>query len=91
MRIEQLYPLHRDLLKEILAKYPQSETLVWCQEVPKNMGAWSFIAPRILETTSKSPIYIGRKGSASPAVGSLAVHRYEQKKLIESAFTAYAH
>ena len=91
LRIEQLYPLHRDLLKEILAKYPQSETLVWCQEEPKNMGAWSFIAPRILETTSKSPIYIGRKGSASPAVGSMAVHRYEQKKLIESAFTAYAH
>ena len=88
VRVEQLYPLHRDLLKQIFANYPQAKSIVWCQEEPKNMGAWSFIAPRILETTGKSPIYVGRKGSASPAVGSLAVHKYEQKKLIESAFTA---
>lgn len=75
-------------MKQIFANYPQAKYIVWCQEEPKNMGAWSFIAPRILETTGKSPIYVGRKGSASPAVGSLAVHKYEQKKLIESAFTA---
>jgi 2-oxoglutarate dehydrogenase E1 component len=87
IRIEQLYPLNTDLIERIVAKYPKAESIVWCQEEPKNMGGWSFIAPRLMETLGKLPSYAGRKESASPAVGSLARHRHEQKKLIEHAFS----
>ncbi|MGZ0654623.1 2-oxoglutarate dehydrogenase E1 component [Coraliomargarita sp. W4R72] len=87
IRIEQLYPLNTDLLERIAANYPKAKNIVWCQEEPKNMGAWSFIAPRLMESIGKLPAYAGRKESASPAVGSLAVHRHEQKKLIEKAFS----
>lgn len=87
IRIEQFYPLNTDLLKRIVANYPKAESIVWCQEEPQNMGGWSFIAPRLMETINKLPVYAGRKASASPAVGSLAVHKYEQKKLIEAAFS----
>ncbi len=87
IRIEQFYPLNTDLLKRIVANYPKAQSIVWCQEEPKNMGGWSFIAPRLMETIGKLPSYAGRKESASPAVGSLAVHRHEQKKLIEAAFS----
>ena len=87
IRIEQFYPLNTDLLERIVANYPKAQSVVWCQEEPKNMGGWSFIAPRLMETLGKLPSYAGRKESASPAVGSLAVHRHEQKKLIEKAFS----
>jgi len=87
IRIEQFYPLNTDLLERILSNYPKVKSVVWCQEEPKNMGGWSFIAPRLGETLGKLPLYAGRKESASPAVGSLAVHRHEQKKLIEHAFS----
>lgn len=86
VRIEQLYPLNTDLLESIVAKYSQASHIVWCQEEPKNMGAWSFIAPRLLETIGKAPAYAGRKEAASPAVGSLALHRHEQQSLVETAF-----
>ncbi len=87
IRIEQLYPLHSDLLKRIGDNYPKAQTVAWCQEEPKNMGAWTFISPRLMESLGKLPAYVGRKESASPAVGSLAVHKHEQKKIIESAFS----
>lgn len=87
IRIEQFYPLNTDLLERIVANYPKAKSVVWCQEEPKNMGGWTFIAPRLMETLGKFPEYAGRKSSASPAVGSLAVHRHEQKKLIEKAFS----
>jgi 2-oxoglutarate dehydrogenase E1 component len=87
IRIEQFYPLNADLLKRIVANYPKAKSIVWCQEEPKNMGGWNFISPRLMETIGKLPHYAGRKESASPAVGSLAMHRHEQKKLIEKAFS----
>lgn len=87
IRIEQLYPLNSDLLKRIGDNYPKAETIAWCQEEPKNMGAWTFISPRLMESLGKLPAYVGRKESASPAVGSLAVHKHEQKKIIKNAFS----
>ncbi len=86
IRIEQFYPLNSDLLQRIHANYPKAEKLVWCQEEPKNMGGWSFIAPRIMEAIEKMPVYAGRREAASPAVGSLAMHKREQAKLIQDAF-----
>ena len=86
VRLEQFYPLNTDLLKRIVANYPKAKDIVWCQEEPKNMGGWTFIAPRMMETIERMPRYAGRGEAASPAVGSLAIHKYEQAKLVEEAF-----
>jgi 2-oxoglutarate dehydrogenase E1 component len=86
VRIEQLYPLHSEQLKTILDQYTSAETFVWCQEESKNMGAWFYIWPLIEEIISKRPVYVGRDASASPAVGSLALHKKRQSELIETAF-----
>jgi 2-oxoglutarate dehydrogenase E1 component len=86
LRVEQLYPLNTERLKKLVGKYPDDAELVWCQEEPKNMGAWNFIMPLLLESFEKMPRYAGRKTSASPAVGSLAKHKRGQLRLIEDAF-----
>jgi len=86
VRVEQFYPLNGELIKKIVNKYPEDAEVVWCQEEPKNMGGWNFMMPRLLEIIEKMPRYAGRKQSASPAVGSLAKHKREQLRLIESAF-----
>ncbi len=87
IRIEQIYPLHYDLLSEIVARYPRAnKKWVWCQEEPENMGAWWHIHPR-LERLSQKPVrYAGRERSASPSAGSKAMHVREQKQLVEQAF-----
>ena len=87
IRIEQFYPLNDKLLKEVYSRYPNKKDLIWCQEEPKNMGGWSFISPRIMEALGQMPKYAGRSEAASPAVGSLAVHKHEQTKLVEAAFS----
>lgn len=86
VRIEQFYPLNADLLKRIAANYPKATDIVWCQEEPKNMGGWTFIAPRLMEALETMPRYAGRPEAASPAVGSLALHKREQAKLVREAF-----
>jgi 2-oxoglutarate dehydrogenase E1 component len=86
VRVEQLYPLHTERLKEIAAKYP-GVRLVWCQEESQNMGAWSWIYPQIADVFEKIPLYAGRGASASPAVGSLAIHKRELAGLLEDAYT----
>lgn len=88
LRIEQLYPLHVDRLKELAEKYSNADHIVWCQEEPKNMGAWSYIAPRLESIFQRKPAYAGRSRSASTAVGSLALHKYEQSELIAQAFSS---
>ncbi|TVP77148.1 MAG: 2-oxoglutarate dehydrogenase E1 component [Puniceicoccaceae bacterium] len=88
IRVEQLYPLNTDLLQRIAANYPKATNIIWCQEEPKNMGAWTFISTRLMESLNKMPTYVGRKESASPAVGSLAVHKREQARIIQAAFEA---
>jgi len=88
IRIEQFYPLNHDLLKKVVGKYPKDAKLVWCQEEPKNMGAWSFLMPRLMEIFDTMPRYVGRDEAASPAVGSLALHKREQSKLVKEAFEA---
>ena len=85
IRVEQLYLLHRNRLAELCDKY-DGATLVWCQEESQNMGAWSFIAPQLEHIFGRKPFYAGRDASASPAVGHLARHRYEQSALIKAAF-----
>lgn len=86
IRIEQLYPLNRNRLKEILNQYLDVKKLVWCQEESKNMGAWAYIATILEEIVGQKPFYAGRDASASPAVGSLSIHKTEQTELVKRAF-----
>jgi 2-oxoglutarate dehydrogenase E1 component len=85
VRIEQLYPLHKERLGEI-ARANAGARLVWCQEESQNMGAWSWIAPQLEKVFGRAPAYAGRDASSSPAVGSLALHRMELAGLLKDAF-----
>ncbi len=86
VRVEQLYPLHTERLGEIAAKY-EGARVVWCQEESQNMGAWTWICPKLADIFRKIPLYAGRDASASPAVGSLALHKLELAGLLEDAYT----
>ncbi len=86
IRVEQFYPVNEALLQRICGQYPDAR-INWVQEEPKNMGGWSFMAPIIIEVLGRKPNYVGRAPAASPATGSLALHRLEQRDLVEIAFT----
>ncbi len=86
VRVEQLYPLHRQRLSEIAAHYGGAK-LIWAQEESANMGAWNWIAPQLEEVFGRKPAYVGRDASASPAVGSLALHKLELTALLKEAFS----
>ncbi|KAE8676346.1 hypothetical protein F3Y22_tig00111618pilonHSYRG00007 [Hibiscus syriacus] len=90
-RVEQLCPFPYDLIQRELKRYPNAE-IVWCQEEPMNMGAFSYIAPRL--ATSMTSLgrrtfddirYIGRAPSASTATGFYSVHAKEQAELVQKA------
>ena len=88
IRIEQLYPYNEDLLKEIIQPFENATKFVWCQEEPLNMGAWSYIWPRLQNTVESHHVrYAGRNRASSPAPGSKAMHLREQKNLVEKAFS----
>jgi len=87
VRVEQLYPLHRDRLAEIADSYSRDARLIWCQEEPQNMGAWTFIAPQLEEIFGRKPAYAGREAASSPAVGLLALHRLQLANFLGQAFT----
>jgi 2-oxoglutarate dehydrogenase E1 component len=93
LRLEQLAPFPDRILAEELARFPKEAQLVWCQEEPMNMGAWSFVAPRIeavLEQVGMRhtrPAYAGRPPAASPATGLHEQHVREQTNLVETALT----
>ncbi len=86
VRVEQLYPLHRNRLSALADAYSRDARLVWCQEEPQNMGAWTFIAPQLEEIFGRKPIYAGRRAASSPAVGALARHKLELTALLQDAF-----
>jgi 2-oxoglutarate dehydrogenase E1 component len=92
LRVEELYPYpHADVV-DVLKRFPKAE-LVWCQEEPKNMGAWSFIAPWIEESldaaghTGKRPSYAGRAASASTATGYGSRHAKELAAFLDAALS----
>ena len=92
IRVEQLYPFPVEPIKKQLQLYGQAE-VVWCQEEPKNMGAWSFVAPLFEELLlqqkhrSTRAFYAGRAAAASPATGSMKRHELEQAQLVNIALT----
>jgi 2-oxoglutarate dehydrogenase E1 component len=87
VRIEQLYPFPAQKIKQILEDYPSIREVRWVQEEPRNMGAWTFVRDRIEAILSEDQTleYIGRPDRASPAVGKPAVHKTEQKQIINQA------
>jgi 2-oxoglutarate dehydrogenase E1 component len=88
IRIEQIYPFHEDMLREVTSRYPNSHAKwVWCQEEPLNMGAWTFIGPRLERFTSQRVRYAGRDRASSTAAGAKAIHVRQQAALVEAAFS----
>jgi 2-oxoglutarate dehydrogenase E1 component len=92
MRLEQLYPFPVKPLMVELSRFTQAE-VIWCQEEPRNMGPWTFVAPEIeavldsVDGRSKRLRYTGRPASASPATGLLRRHIKEQAALVNAALT----
>ncbi len=86
-RIEQLYPFPIELFKAEVAKYPHLQEFVWCQEEPKNQGAWYNSSHHFFDNLPPSikVTYAGREPSASPAVGNFRVHIDQQKAVVHSA------
>ena len=90
IRIEQLYPFPDAEMFSVIADYSQLETVVWCQEEPKNQGAWynsQHRLRRVLDLINKDlPLsFAGRLSSASPAAGYMALHLEQQENLIAEA------
>ncbi|MDR1350625.1 MAG: 2-oxoglutarate dehydrogenase E1 component [Zoogloeaceae bacterium] len=89
VRIEQLYPFPESSFTAEMAKYPKAAEIVWCQEEPRNQGAWYWFSSRQHLARSLGPkqdlLLVSRPAAASPAVGYLAKHNEQFKTLIESA------
>jgi 2-oxoglutarate dehydrogenase E1 component len=84
VRVEMLYPFPEDALRTLLGRFADAE-VVWAQEEPRNMGAWSFIAPLLREVSGREPRYVGRPLRASPAEGFADAHEREQRRIVSDA------
>ena len=92
LRVEQFYPFPAISMVNELERFKQAE-IVWCQEEPKNQGAWTFIEPNIewvltrIGAKYSRPTYVGRATSASPATGLASIHKSQQAALVDEALT----
>ena len=92
LRLEQFYPFPALALTKELERFKGAK-MVWCQEEPKNQGAWSFVEPNLewvltrISAKHTRPRYAGRSASASPATGLASAHKSQQAALIDSALT----
>jgi 2-oxoglutarate dehydrogenase E1 component len=88
VRVEQLYPWPEDAIDAVLRRYPSAREVVWIQEEPENMGAWSFAHGRLhrLLRDRFTLTHVSRTESASPATGSAALHHLEHEDLLARAF-----
>jgi 2-oxoglutarate dehydrogenase E1 component len=89
VRVEQFYPFPEEQLLAVLRRYKKAEQWIWVQEESQNMGGWTFMEPR-LRGLGYQFDYVGRDASASPATGSLTVHKREQKEIVEAAVAGHA-
>src|SRR5581483_3159241 len=91
LRVEQLYPFPAKALITELARFRQAD-MVWCQEEPKNMGAWTFIDPYLewvleqIGADRKRARYVGRAASAATATGLMSKHLAQFNAFVEEAF-----
>jgi 2-oxoglutarate dehydrogenase E1 component len=91
LRVEQIYPFPLKAMGDLLSRFPSAE-IVWCQEEPQNMGAWTFAEPRLyavlegLANGGKRAVrYAGRPASASTATGLMSKHMAQRDQFIEEA------
>jgi len=93
LRVEQLYPFPLKTLVNALSRFKKAD-IVWCQEEPKNMGAWSFVEPYLewvlgqCGSKSKRPRYVGRPASAATASGLMSKHLAQLQAFLDDAFSA---
>jgi len=85
VRLEQFYPFPDADIRGLVDLYPNTDVWVWCQEEPRNMGAWQFVNPLFEEELGMRLRYAGRMASASPAAGSMKVHNFEQEIIMKQA------
>ena len=87
-RVELLYPFPEDRIKEVLDGYPNLQEILWVQEEPQNMGAWTFVEPRVRELVGGGlpVLYVGKPPRPSPAQGSAKFHKQEHVAIVRSAF-----
>jgi 2-oxoglutarate dehydrogenase E1 component len=89
VRVERLYPFPAAELQAAVGRCSPEAEIVWCQEEPRNMGAWRFVRERFLDgdvgAGGRPLLYAGRAASAAPAPGSLKVHLAEQEPLVREA------
>jgi len=83
IRIEQLFPLHKEKIQNIIDRYPNVEEYIWAQEEPRNMGAWSYVLQRfeLVDLTVRSRNYY-----AVPAAGSTTRYKKRHQAVIDSVF-----
>jgi 2-oxoglutarate dehydrogenase E1 component len=92
MRVEQLYPVPLKALVHELARFKNAE-VVWCQEEPRNMGAWHFIEPYLewvlnqIHAPNRRPRYAGRAASAATATGLMSKHLAQLKAMLDEALS----
>src|SRR5665213_2220390 len=89
VRVEELYPWPHEEIAAVVDSYPAIEDVVWAQEEPKNMGAWTFVWPRLRVSTGNAITirYIGRSERASPAEGYAEPHKVEQTRIVTDVLT----
>jgi len=83
IRLEQLYPLPLERMREVIARYPNAGRYVWSQEEPANMGAWTYITRNFKEVEL---LMVARPESGTPATGSARLHVLRQQKIIDKSF-----
>ena len=92
MRFEQFYPFPAQSAVKELERFKGAQ-MIWCQEEPKNQGAWTFIEPNLewvlgrIKAKHTRPVYVGRSTSASPATGLASNHKAQQAALVDEALT----
>lgn len=92
MRVEQLYPVPLKALVAELSRFKKAE-VIWCQEEPRNMGAWHFIEPYLewvlnqVNGVSRRPRYVGRAASAATATGLMSKHQAQLKAFLDEALS----
>jgi 2-oxoglutarate dehydrogenase complex dehydrogenase (E1) component-like enzyme len=91
VRVEQLYPFPHDEIVAEINRIQGAKDVVWVQEEPENMGAWSYINRRFDDAIAASTLkgqrvaYVGRPASASPATGSAQIHAAQQAAIMREA------
>jgi 2-oxoglutarate dehydrogenase E1 component len=86
-RVEELYPFPEEEIRALAGAYPNLREVVWVQEEPRNMGAWTYVAPRLKDALGMEPVYVGRPERASPAEGYQHRHQAEQNRIVAAALS----